>query len=71
MAVSPTNNEVAVISLNAIGHVAPLGRVTLTGTTSSLGSAAGRFPLILRLRTAAGAVTIRAHGPMLPAFSSP
>lgn len=59
-------------ALTAGGAVKPLGRVSATGTTQGLGFIArGRIPLRLRLRNAAGGVTITAQGPLVPGFSSP
>lgn len=58
--------------LGGHGRVAPLGKVTAAGATSSLGFiASGRFPLSLRLTSPAGRVTIDAQGPPVKGFSSP
>jgi len=58
--------------LKSRGRVAPLGEVLASGTTSAIGFIAhGRFPLRLQLMTAAGSITIRALGPLMPGFSSP
>lgn len=58
--------------LGGHGSVAPLGKVTAAGATSSLGFiASGRFPLSLRLTSPAGRVTIDARGPLVRGFSSP
>jgi hypothetical protein len=71
---APRNPDVGTtFVLNARGRVGPLGQVTATGTTSGVGFIArGRFPLSLRLRSAAaGTLTISAHGPQVRGFSSP
>jgi hypothetical protein len=54
------------------GSVAPLGKVTAGGTTSSLGFIArGRIPLTLKLSNHAGRVTVQAQGPLVNGFTSP
>jgi hypothetical protein len=54
------------------GSVAPLGGVTASGTTSSLGFIArGRIPLTLKLTTHSGRVTVQAQGPLVNGFTSP
>jgi hypothetical protein len=54
------------------GHLAPLGAVSATGSTASLGFIArGRFPLRLRLRTSSGSLSITAQGPLVRGFTSP
>lgn len=59
-------------TLGAHGSVAPLGKVTAAGSTSSLGFIArGRFPLSLRLSSPAGRITTNAMGPLVKGFSSP
>lgn len=58
--------------LSGHGRVAPLGAVSTSGTTHSLGFIAhGRFPLTLSLRTAHGRITVTAQGPLVNGFSSP
>jgi hypothetical protein len=59
-------------TLEGSGRVGPLGQVTATGTSHSLGFIArGRFPLHLQLRRGAGTLTIDAQGPLTKGFSSP
>ncbi len=62
----------ASFALAGHGHLAPLGAVSASGETGSLGFVArGRFPLSLRLRTSAGSLAITAQGPLVKGFSSP
>ncbi|HEU0318258.1 MAG TPA: hypothetical protein VFR49_13065, partial [Solirubrobacteraceae bacterium] len=73
-AVSTRHNPDVGASFALAGHgrVAPLGAVSATGQTGSLGFIArGRFPLSLRLRTSAGSLAITAQGPLVKGFSSP
>jgi hypothetical protein len=59
-------------TLKGSGSVGPLGQLTATGTSHSLGFIAhGRIPLRLTLRRAAGTLTIDAQGPLANGFSSP
>ena len=70
---APRNPDVGTtFVMTGNGRVAPVGVVSASGITSSLGFIArGRFPLTLRLRTARGQITIIARGPVVKGFSSP
>ncbi len=62
----------ASFALTGHGHVGPLGTVSASGSTGSLGFIArGRFPLRLSLRTSSGSLAVTAQGPLVKGFASP
>ncbi|MGI8800929.1 MAG: hypothetical protein ACR2KV_01985 [Solirubrobacteraceae bacterium] len=71
--VSMSNPDVGrSFALTALGKITPLGHVSVTGTSHSLGFIAhGRIPLSLHLRSSAGGLTITAQSPQVNGFSSP